>query len=211
MCCEWTPGERSLFELYVVQQPSETDTLKSKFAARLRGLRRIRNYVRKALGEENPTVPWSKLHVYLLAYFWRITSQIMITKLGAWHSWMRLVKSSNTRPIRGSTLVQNPRGTDFWLYIRRLYQRGNLRTRSASCGGTCHNTKSPSSCRQQDDGTYFRWNEEIHNSAAIQPNWMISMSIDISFSWGTTLLPYVCIQGVKWVLHVHLKSTTFYD
>ena len=50
--------------------------------------------------------------------------------------------------IRGSTLVQHPRRTDFRLYIRRLYQRRNLRTRCASCGATCHNTKSPSPCRQ---------------------------------------------------------------
>ena len=30
-----------------------------------------------------------------------------------------------------------------------------------SCGATCHNPKSRAPCRQQDDGTHFRWNEEF--------------------------------------------------
>ena len=39
-----------------------------------------------------------------------------------------------------------------------------------SCGATYNNTKSPSPCRQQDDGTHFRWNEKFHNLIAIQCN-----------------------------------------
>ena len=44
-------------------------------------------------------------------------------------------------------------------------------------------------CRRRDDGTYFRWNEELDNSASIQLNWMLSMINHISFSRGTHLLP----------------------
>ena len=44
-------------------------------------------------------------------------------------------------------------------------------------------------CRHRDDGTHFRQNEEVTNSSSIQINWMIRISIDISFSWGTVLFP----------------------
>ena len=85
--------------------------------------------------------------------------------------YVNLTKNDGPRPtIRGFTLVQNLCRTDFWLCIQRLYQPRNLRTRCASCSATCHNIKSPSSCRQQDDGTHFCWNEELHYSAPIQPN-----------------------------------------
>ena len=43
--------------------------------------------------------------------------------------------------------------------------------------------------QRRDDGTHFRKNEDIIDSAAIQLNWMISIPIDISLSRRTHLLP----------------------
>ena len=49
---------------------------------------------------------------------------------------------------------------------------------------------------------HFRCHEKFRFSVAIQFNWAIRMSVDISFSRGTIRFHY---QGAKWFPRVHLK------
>ena len=67
--------------------PSETIT--HKIAVRPRGLQQIQNYVQKALIKKHPNLWRSKPH-FFGGYFWTITFQKMIMKLGSLQIWMRL-------------------------------------------------------------------------------------------------------------------------
>ena len=82
--------------------------------------------------------------------------------------------------------------TNFWLYIQRLYQRRNLNTRCASCGAT--SPQHQSDCCAEAV-TMIHISVETRTSIT-QPQfnlieWSAYVSINIIFSRGTTLSPYL--------------------